>query len=128
MLSDPVGKSETQVVYDLFAKILIIRLVILVLMIIPAAMYQGDEGGGISTSLFCALWALGSGIIFATAIYGLFIELKTGVAAFTYLGISTIGSDESLLGYLLYLLIGVAVALLSGIFTYACIVGAITGR
>ena len=111
--------KEERRVYALFAKILIIRLVVMILMIFPAVW---KNSGAIGTHMFYVLWIVGFGVIFSTAVYGFIIEIKAKVSAFTYLGITTASVDSNPVFYLIFLLIGVAVAMISGVFIYGCFI------
>ena len=94
-------------------------------MIFPAAWHESEI---ISAGTFHVLWALGGGVICATAIYGFFVEIRVKVSAFIYLGITTTRFDELPVWYVFYLLMGLVVVAVSGAFAYANISAMISNK
>lgn len=116
MKTDMTKTSEERIVYNLFAKIIIIRLIAMVLMMFPAAWKESEI---ISVETFHALWALGGGIICATAIYGFFVSIRLRVSTYIFADIKTNRLEDNPILYLLNLFLGAVFIAISALFTYA---------
>ncbi len=111
--------KEEQRIYCIYAKVLIARLILFVLMLFP--IYWRSEGV-LGEDQYYFLLAIGNGLMCTSAVYMLIISVATGVSVFVYSFIKTERFETMPVFYIINMLFGIGFTAITGILTYACLV------
>lgn len=108
--------NKEQRIQRIYAKVLIARLIVIISMLFAQGWHQN---GAISDNTHHLVLAAGFGLICASSVYMLIISVATGISVYYYFFIHTEMFEVTPVLYIFNILLGIALAAISGMFTYA---------
>lgn len=111
--------NREQRVQRIYEKILIARLILIISMVFVRSWHQN---GAISDNIYHLLMAVGFGLMCISSVYMLIISVATGVSVFYYFFIHTETFEATPVLYMINILLGIVLIVISGVFTYGSLV------